>query len=577
MRLKSPVLRAAPLMLMLYLTASVAVAEVSVKGIKGQAKENVLLTLSLAKERCDAPEWKIRNLYAQADQEIDEALRALGYYHAALEKSLTFDRQCWQARFDIQPGPQAVVSAIDIAIKGEAHDDPEFQKLRNNLPLKIGSPVHHGQYESLKRRFETLALERGYLNAKFTESKLLIDKARNSARIELLFDAGKRMYFGDVTVKQDILNPDFVEKYISIKKGDYYSTEQLAKTQSALSQSDYFDSVEIIPDTENIEQQRVPVSITLSPNNRHLYSFGLGFDTDIGPLGNATYKNRRLNRRGHFLNANLDISPVLSIADVEYSIPMKDPVHDVLSFGGGFRYEDTDTFKSKKAALSVRYKKARPNGWKQTLYLDYSYEEFETETESGEALLLVPGASWLRSVADSIVRPTKGYRAEFEVRGSYETPFSDVSFLQGIFSGIWMQPLPGGGKFIGRTNLGATLVDDLSRLPTSYRFYAGGINSIRGYDYKELGPKDGFGHVKGGEFLTAVSAEYEHPVLDDWGAAAFVDSGNAFNAGDISFKTGVGLGIRWYSPVGPVRLDFAVPLNEANSSFQIHFSAGARL
>jgi translocation and assembly module TamA len=568
---------AASLMLALYLTVSAAVAEVTVTGVQGQARDNVLVMLSLEKEPCDAPEWKIRNLFAKADQEIDRALRALGYYHAAVEKSLTFNGDCWQAVFNIRPGTRAVVNAIDITITGDALDDPEFQKLRDNLPIKTGSPVHHGDYESLKRRFEALAQERGYLNATFAESRLLIDKDRNSARIELVFDAGKRMYFGDVTVRQDILNPEFVEKYIAIKKGDFYTTEQLVKTHNALSQSDYFDIVEIIPDTDNIEQQHVPVSITLHPRSRHLYSFGLGFDTDIGPLANATYKNRRLNRRGHFLTANLDISPVLSMADVAYNIPLDDPTYDVFSFGGGLRYEDTDTFKSRKAALSARYKKALDSGWKQTLFLDFSYEEFETETTSGEALLLIPGANWLRSVADSVVRPTRGYRAEFEVIGSYENPLSDVSFLQGTFSGLWMQPFSWGGKFIGRTDLGATLIDDLEQLPTSYRFYAGGINSIRGYDYKELAPRDRFGHVEGGQFLTVVSAEYEHPVLDDWGVAAFVDTGNAFNTDSISFKTGIGLGIRWYSPIGPVRLDFAVPLSEADSSFQVHFSAGTRL
>jgi translocation and assembly module TamA len=568
---------AASLMLALYLTVPAAVAEVTVSGVEGQARDNVLVMLSLEKEPCDAPEWKIRSLFAKADQEIDQALRALGYYHAAVEKSLTFGDDCWQADLNIQPGKQAVINAIDITITGDALDDPEFQKLRDNLPIKTGSPVHHGDYESLKRRFEALAQERGYLNATFAESRLLIDKDRNSARIELVFDAGKRMYFGDVTVRQDILNPEFVEKYIAIKKGDFYATEQLVKTHNALSQSDYFDIVEIIPDTDNIEQQHVPVSITLHPRSRHLYSFGLGFDTDIGPLANATYKNRRLNRRGHFLTANLDISPVLSMADVAYNIPLDDPTYDVFSFGGGLRYEDTDTFKSRKAALSARYKKALDSGWKQTLFLDFSYEEFETETTSGEALLLIPGANWLRSVVDNVVRPTRGYRAEFEVIGSYENPLSDVSFLQGTFSGLWMHSFSWDGKFIGRTDLGATLIDDLEQLPTSYRFYAGGINSIRGYDYKDLAPRDRFGNIAGGQFLAVVSAEYEHPVLDDWGVAAFVDTGNAFNTDSISFKTGIGLGIRWYSPIGPVRLDFAVPLSESDSSFQVHFSAGTRL
>jgi translocation and assembly module TamA len=84
--------------------------------------------------------------------------------------------------------------------------------------------------------------------------------------------------------------------------------------------------------------------------------------------------------------------------------------------------------------------------------------------------------------------------------------------------------------------------------------------------------------VVGGKFLSVFSAEYEQSVLDNWGVAAFIDSGNAFNNLDnISVKTGVGLGLRWYSPVGLVRLDFALPLNESDSSFQIHFAAGARL
>ena len=117
-------------------------------------------------------------------------------------------------------------------------------------------------------------------------------------------------------------------------------------------------------------------------------------------------------------------------------------------------------------------------------------------------------------------------------------------------------------------------MENIAQLPTSYRFYAGGINSVRGYAYKELGPKDAGGRVEGGKFLSVFSAEYEHPILDNWGIAAFIDTGNAYNLGNIDLKTGVGLGVRWYSPVGPVRLDFGLPLNESDSSFQIHFSAG---
>jgi translocation and assembly module TamA len=570
-------IRVLPFLLLLYLTAPAVFAAVSVNGLDSEAQKNVQLTLSLAKEQCESPEWKIRGLFGKADEEINQALRALGYYHPVITTSLTFNAECWQADFAINSGPQVIVDEVSIALTGDAHDDPEFQKLRNALLTEKGNALRHDQYEKMKSRIESLAMDRGYLKSGFSEKELLIDAANNKAHIKLVFNAGKRMVFGDVIVEQAVLNPEFVRKFISINSDDYYSSEQLVKTHNALSKSGYFKMVDIHPDTGNSDPKRIPVTIKLYPEKIHHYGFGIGFDTDIGPLLNATYKNRRLNRRGHFLNANLDLSPVLSTADVEYNVPLDNPVSDFFSFGGGLKREHTDTYKSLSAKLSARLKHNFDSGWKQTLFIDSVYEDFTTGTTSNNVLLLVPGGSWLRSVSDNPLRPTRGHRLEFNVAGSYKNPISEISFAQGSVAAVWMHPLPWSGRFIARTEQGATLVDQFDRLPTSYRFYAGGMNSIRGYAYKELGPKDSAGNIAGGKFLSVVSAEYEHPVLDDWGVAAFLDGGNAYNPDNIRIKTGAGLGVRWYSPIGLVRLDFAVPLSESDSSFQIHFAAGVRL
>jgi translocation and assembly module TamA len=572
----SEIIKAVCLTIMLCFVAPIVFAEVNISGIDGKVKDNVRLMLSMEKEKCDAPEWKIRGLYAKADQEIDQGLRALGYYHGIVKKFLAFGKPCWKADFVIDLGPRTYIKDVSIIFQGAAQNDPEFQKLRDKLLKTAGSPLDHSQYEKMKKRIESLAQERGYLKGIFTEKKLLIDKQLNQAHIDLIFDSGKRMVFGKVVVEQNILNPEFVEKYISIKSGEFYSSEQLAKTYNDLSKSSYFEMIDISPDTENTDQG-VPVTIKLQPKKTHHYAFGLGFDTDIGPLGSAAYSNWRLNKRGHFFTSELSLSPVLSTATAEYNMPLKNPVSDVFSIGAGFKREDTDSFNTESAKLSGRLKHAPDSGWKQTLFLDLDYEDFTIGPTRTKTLLLVPGGSWLKSVSNNTLRPTRGYRAKFDISGSYRNPLSDVSFLQGAMSAVWMHPLPWNSTFIGRTDLGATLVDEFDKLPPSYRFYAGGINSIRGYQYKELGPKDSQGNVIGGKFLTVLSLEYEKAVLDDWGVAAFIDSGNAFNPDNFQLKTGVGLGVRWYSPFGPVRIDFAVPLNESNSSFQIHFAAGARL
>jgi translocation and assembly module TamA len=563
--------------LLLILMPYRAIAEAIVTGVEEEAKDNVELMLSIKKENCKSPKWKINGLFENASQEIDEALRALGYYHATINKTLAFEKDCWKAKFDINPGPRVVVRKIDIQIAGDGHEDPAFSDMQKKLPIKQGNPLNHGEYEKAKSMIESLALETGYLQSSFSTKKLLINKQKNIADIKLVFESGNQMVFGDIELKQDVLDQEFVKKFITVKSGDVYTSEQLAKTQSALSQSGYFETVDIRSDLEHIRNQRVPVSIKLTAKKKTHYGFGVGFDTDIGPLLNANYINRRINRSGHFFTANIDLSPVLSTAEIEYSIPLENPMTDVLSFGGGLKREDTDTFKSVSALLSARHKHAYANGWRQTLFLDYVYEDYTADSDSGKTLLLVPGGSWLRSFKNNSLRPTEGYRVEFEVKGSYQNPISDVSFLQGYLSAIWLHELPLGGKFIGRTVQGATLVDSITQLPTSYRFYAGGINSVRGYDYKELGPKNASGEVEGGELLSVFSAEYEQSLFENWGIALFVDTGNAFNLGNINFQTGVGLGIRWYSPVGPLRLDFAIPLNESDSSFQIHFAAGNRI
>ena len=569
-------MKAVFLLILLSLIAPVVFAEVDISGLAGKSKDNVRLVLSLEKEKCDAPEWKIRGLYAQADQEIDQGLRALGYYHAVIDKSLAFGKACWKADFAINPGAQVYVKDINITFTGAAHDDTEFKKLHDKLLKTKDSPLDHSQYEKMKRRIESLALERGYLKGTFTEKKLIIDKQLNQAHIQLVFDAGKRMVFGKVVVEQDILNPEFVAKYISIKSGDFYTSEQLAKTHNDLSKTGYFEMIDIDPDTEKAGKE-VPVTLKLQPKKKHHFTFGAGYDTDIGPLISTAYENRRLNRLGHFLTSELDLSPVLSTAAVEYNVPLNNPVSDFFSFGGGLKREDTNSFKTTSAMLSGRLKHALDSGWKQTLFLDLDYEDFLIGSNTTQTLLLVPGGSWFKSVADNALRPTQGYRAKFDASGSYQNPLSNVSFLQTALSAVWMHPLPWNSKFIGRTELGATLVDQFDKLPTSYRFYAGGINSIRGYAYKELGPKDNQGNVIGGKFLTILSLEYEKAIFDNWGVSAFVDSGDAFNLGNIRLKTGAGLGVRWYSPFGPVRVDVAIPLNDSTSSFQIHFAAGARI
>jgi len=551
---------------------------IKISGITGPLHDNVRAFLSLIKEPCGAPRWRVERLFEQADKEIGKALRALGHYHPAVKKHLAFDAACWRADFEIHPGTPVTVAALDIRVSGEAESDPAFARLLKKIPLKVGQVLDHGRYEAFKKSLQSLAQERGYFDAKFEKSAIQVDTERNSAVIVLAYASGRRYAFGELTIEQDILQPEFVQRFIPFTEGEPYSSRKLADTYNNLSLGGYFSSLEIKPAIEDALGLKVPIAIALQPQKKHRYEVGIGYDTNYGPLFSLAYTNRRVNRRGHTLNAELAVSPVLSTLESRYNIPLQNPTTDFFSFGAGFKHEEPDTFTSDQFKLSLQRQHISSSGWKLNNSLDYIYEAYRSADVDNSSRLLVPGLRLQYTQSNSQFRETRGYQLNVSLAGAHDSVISDVSFLQAGAGGKWVAGVPWSGRFITRGEFGATLVSDFDKLPASYRYYTGGAQSIRGYEYKELGPKNAKGEVTGGKMLSILSLEYEQFLGEKWGVAAFIDAGDAYHSfGTFDAKVGAGLGIRWISPVGPLRIDFAVPLNESGSSFQIHFAAGAQL
>jgi translocation and assembly module TamA len=559
------------------LLAPGARAEVVLDGLDDAQRANVLAYLDFDEEPCDAPAWRVEQQYQAAPGRIRDALKALGYYEPQVTPKIERDDACWHATFAVTVGAPVVVRGLNLELAGEAASDPAFVAARDQSPLKAGAPLHHGNYEALKRRWSDIAVERGYADAKFTENRIDVYPEERVADVVLRFDSGKRYRFGDVTFEQDVLSDRLARSYLPFHAGDPYDAGELTDLYVALADSGYFRNIEVRPGAADAASGEIPIVIVLSGASRRQISYGVGFSTDTGPRLRFGRNNRRFNDRGHQFGVNAQLSPVVSEVTANYRFPFGDPRTEWINFDVGMKHEDTDSAASDSLELGARRVLERPGDWTRTQMLNFVIEDFEVADQVGRARLLMPGIDWTRIEADNNIRPSHGSKLDLLVRGATDALGSDTTFTQVLARGKWIWSVSPKARILVRGDVGAMKEDDIAELPPSVRFFAGGDNSVRGYDFEALGPKDASGEVLGGSYLAVGSFEYEHSIRERWSVALFVDSGNAFERSAFDAATGAGFGARWQSPLGPIRVDLAHPFDDPDTSWSLHISLGPDL
>ncbi|HKI83378.1 MAG TPA: autotransporter assembly complex family protein [Candidatus Krumholzibacteria bacterium] len=556
--------------------SSRASVKVELEGLTGELRDNVRATLSILQAKKDAPETRIRFLHSRAEDEIREALQPFGYYQPVTSSSLKADGDNWKARYVVDRGPQVHVASVDVQVLGAGAADSSFVALAKAFPLAKGDPLHDAAYERGKSQLLNYASNHGYFDAAFDGAAVLVTLATQRAAIVVHLDSGPRYLFGPVTVHQDVLEDRMVEGYVTMKPGDPYEVAPLRNMQNGLSTGPYFSTVEIRPEVDEADSLRVPVDVLLTPSRTQSWEFGLGYGTDTGVRGTAAARWRRLNRRGHHAEARVQASQIEYSASGQYFIPWPYPSTRLLSFFGGVGYLSPDWSKSWRVALGSSFAHSRW-GWREVLSLAYEHEDFTIAQQDGISNLVLPEVSWTRIRADAPVVPSNGSRLRLDLKGAHESLLSSASFVQLRAEGKLIHTLVPRVRLIARGTAARTFTSSFSKLPPTLRFVTGGGHTVRGYRYQSLGPSNADGEIVGGNSLVIASSELELRFLKNWGVATFVDAGNAFDDFTGHLSVGSGIGLRWFSPIGIVRLDGAFGLSEPGHPFRVHISIGPDL
>ena len=548
-------------------------------GIKS-LRENILQHLSIADESCTTPLWRLHSLLADAESEIQAAAQALGYYELEYDADLRNIQDCWALDIKLTPGNPVLVKEVRIEIHGEGRQDDIFKDLYDKPGIKVGNRLNHGRYETLKARFGTLASMHGYFDAEFQHSQISIDTKERTAIIELIYNTGPRYRIGEINLRHSILNDDFVRRYFNIKEGDYYDSDELLELRNMYNSSNYFSVATVAPDMQSLKDGQAPLNINLEARKRHEYSVGLGAATDTGPRVTLGFDDRYVNARGHAIAADVNAAEKKTSALLAYSIPMRRPAYEFVRIYTGYDREITDSKRSYKDTYGTSFTHYQDNKWLQTYALDFEQEDSTIGSNPEKRTnLLVPSVAITRTKTDGSPYPLWGWTVLAKLSGSPQSLGSDFSFVQAHLRAKYVKGFSF-GRILLRTELGSTQLKDFSELPASVRFYAGGDSSVRGYDYESLGPTEtieGEEVVVGGNNLLVNSIEYDYLFKDTkWAAAVFFDAGNAANDTEIDVMRGAGVGARWISPIGPIRIDVAKAL-DGDEGWRLHISMGPDL
>ena len=563
-----------------------AALTVKIEGLPKELTEAVegQLTLQNYANR-DVTPAQVRRLFNNAESELRTALEPYGYYNAQVSSTLQTTDKELTALFRVTPGEQVKVVSKKVTVEGEAAELAPIQRAIRRFKPAEGEPLDHGVYEQSKADLEAALLNNGFLKMQPTRKpRVEVTRKANTATIDLDYQSGPRMKFGPVHFAGGQFRPEFLDRYIPWEPDQYYSPDDVLALQQRLVDADYFATVAVQPDLKHVEGLEVPINVELSPAKPSIYTAGAYISTDTGPGVKFGVQRRWINDSGHKFQFDIDYAQRLQSASASYRVPLPGADDKSLNFGVTHRKEDTETSVSKNDRLAINETR-KWYGFTRTVGLQYLAGTYTIAEENGDTRLLYAEATLTKKKAEDFFFPRRGWSLGFAVRFAPESLLSDTSFTQVTADAKYIYPLGRRQRLLVRLSLGTMVVGNFDKLPPELRFFAGGDRSIRGFDYEGLGStrpdspntKD---FVIGGTNLAVGSVEFERYFLPKWGAAVFVDGGDAWRAQDFGLNIGVGIGLRWRSPVGVLRLDVGKPvqtkLDEAGS-FRLHVTLGPDL
>jgi translocation and assembly module TamA len=516
----------------------------------------------------------LRRLADEAVVEARQALAADGYFSALVSYSIDRDVTPWSVVIYVEPGTRATVRGFEITFTGPATDDPEAAKLlrqvRSEWLLRPGMPFTQQAWNEAKREAVRKLASWRYARAGIASSRARVDAEANTALLEVTLDSGPPFVFGDVSVRGADRYPAAITANLSpVEPGTTYDREVLELYTRRLLEPGYFAGARVELEPENVADGRAPVRASVIEGNSQNIEGGVSFTTDRGVRLEASHRNVDLFDSAWRGRSAFRWDELTQEARYELDAP---PLPGARWWNGFAAVKNELIQNEENFELSggIAHNWAG-KGSPVSIFVSGHLEEQQVSgqrVDNRQAVFFGFRVGFRET--DAVVLPRRGYFGQF-TGGVAPENLSTQHFVRGTGRVTLLVPLGRNDDLTLRAEGGVVVADSREGIPSTFLFRTGGDQTVRGYDFESLGVQQGDA-VVGGRYLGIGSVEYTHWFSPVWGLAAFVDAGNAWDTGNFDPAFGIGGGVRFRTPIGPVRADVAY--GERVESWRLHFSVG---
>jgi translocation and assembly module TamA len=560
--------------------------QVAIEGVEDEALRELLNEVSETRRLIDRPPPSLTRLRRRAEDDrarLQRALRSEGYYDATIEIRIEADAEPVNVVFAVDPGPRYQLR--DVAIEDTPPEADLPLPSLEELGIAPGTPALAQTILDAESTLVERARARGYALAEAGERRAVVDHDADAMDLTLRLNPGPLVRFGDIEVTGlEEVERDFVERRLPWQPGGLITTERLAEGQRALRESELFSTIRTRLGQTPDAAGRLPVTVIVTERQHRSFEVGVRYRTDEGPGGNLAWEHRNFFGRGERVRAELDVSAIAGFLTGSFRKPDVWIRDLALLSSLELAFENPDAYESRSATTRVGLERRIREGMTLTGGLAFRAEQVE-EANSGRqdefGLVSLPVLfNWDRS--DDRLDPTRGGRLWLQNEPFVDTFGNDLVFNKSRLEyAHYLQVLDEPRVVLaGRSAIGTLFGAARADVPANLRFYAGGGGSVRGFAFQEAGELDQENDPIGGRSLFEASGEVRVRVTETIGLVAFVDAGAAFTSRFPDFhdelRIGAGPGIRYFSPLGPLRVDVGFPVNRRDSddAYQLYVSIG---